>query len=114
MGELMEGLQRPIIPRVRNFLLIMALAALAGCSKPADRPGMVRIDGGEFYMGTDHGFPYEGPPHRVRLDGYFLDETEVTNEQFAAFVRRSFFARRTRHYTQARRKRKPGRELGGI
>jgi formylglycine-generating enzyme required for sulfatase activity len=47
---------------------------------------MVRIDGGEFYMGTDHGFPYEGPPHRVRLDGYFLDETEVTNEQFAKFT----------------------------
>lgn len=47
---------------------------------------MVRLDGGEFMMGTDKGFPFEGPVHRVTLDPYWLDETEVTNEQFAEFV----------------------------
>ncbi len=47
---------------------------------------MVRIPDADFLMGTDHGLPHEGPPHRVTLDSYFIDETEVTNEQFAKFV----------------------------
>lgn len=47
---------------------------------------MVRLDGGEFLMGTDKGFPFEGPVHRVTLDPYWLDETEVTNAEFAEFV----------------------------
>lgn len=29
----------------------------------------------------------EFPPHRVRLSGFWMDRTEVTNGQFAAFVR---------------------------
>ena len=27
-----------------------------------------------------------GPIHRVRVDGFWMDETDVTNDQFAAFV----------------------------
>jgi formylglycine-generating enzyme len=67
--------------------LVLAAVSLAflACS-PADRTGMVRIPGGEFMMGTDKGFPFEGPPHRVVLSPYWLDETEVTNAQFARFV----------------------------
>ena len=30
--------------------------------------------------------PHEGPVHTVRVDGFWMDETEVTNDQFAAFV----------------------------
>jgi formylglycine-generating enzyme len=50
--------------------------------------GMVRIAGGEFTMGTDSalGWPDEKPAHRVRLDGFWIDETEVTNAQFREFV----------------------------
>jgi formylglycine-generating enzyme required for sulfatase activity len=51
-------------------------------------PGMVWIPGGEFTMGTDSdlGWPDEKPAHRVRVDGFWMDETEVTNAQFRAFV----------------------------
>ncbi len=51
-------------------------------------PGMVWIPGGEFTMGTDSdmGWPDEKPSHRVRVDGFWMDETEVTNAQFRAFV----------------------------
>jgi formylglycine-generating enzyme required for sulfatase activity len=58
--------------------------------------GMVWIPGGEFSMGcTDpRGQPNGGPDpmrdarpiHRVQLDGFWMDRTEVTNAQFAAFV----------------------------
>ena len=51
-------------------------------------PGMVWIRGGEFTMGTDSdiGWPDEKPAHRVRVDGFWIDETEVTNAQFRSFV----------------------------
>jgi formylglycine-generating enzyme required for sulfatase activity len=50
--------------------------------------GMVWIPGGTFTMGTDSnlGWPDEKPAHRVRVDGFWIDATEVTNAQFRAFV----------------------------
>ena len=59
--------------------------------------GMVWIPGGEFSMGNDDsgeslcstpGITKDAQPiHRVSLDGYWMDESEVTNDQFAAFVK---------------------------
>ncbi len=61
------------------------LAALHNNSTP---PGMVWIPGGEFMMGTDSdlGWPDEKPAHRVRVDGFWMDEHEVTNAEFRKFV----------------------------
>jgi formylglycine-generating enzyme required for sulfatase activity len=49
---------------------------------------MVWIPAGEFRMGTDdESFPLnEQPSHRVKLDGFWMDETSVTNAQFRKFV----------------------------
>lgn len=49
---------------------------------------MIWIAGGEFTMGSDEPISRrnERPPHRVSVDGFWMDETPVTNEQFAAFV----------------------------
>ncbi len=57
-------------------------------SAPAAPPGMVWIPGGEFTMGSDDSnVPYpERPAHRVRVDGFWMDETDVTNGQFRKFV----------------------------
>jgi formylglycine-generating enzyme len=50
--------------------------------------GMVSIPGGEFWMGSDDPmFKDARPWHRVYLDGYFIDKTLVTNQQFAEFVK---------------------------
>jgi formylglycine-generating enzyme required for sulfatase activity len=50
--------------------------------------GMIWIPGGEFNMGTEAevGWADEKPVHRVRVDGFWMDTTEVTNAQFRAFV----------------------------
>lgn len=55
----------------------------------ADRAvsGFVRIDGGEFVMGSDRHYPEEAPAHRARVTGYSIGATTVTNREFAAFVR---------------------------
>jgi formylglycine-generating enzyme len=51
-------------------------------------PGMAWVPGGEFTMGTDSdlGWADEKPAHRVRVDGFWMDETDVTNAQFRTFV----------------------------
>lgn len=49
-------------------------------------PGMVWIKGGRFEMGNNSELADETPAHEVVLDGFWMDETEVTNAQFAAFV----------------------------
>ena len=48
--------------------------------------GMVWIPGGEFWMGST-AFADAQPVHRVYVDGFWMDKTEVTNEQFAKFVK---------------------------
>ena len=47
---------------------------------------MVWIPGGEFWMGAEE-FPDAQPWHRVSVDGFWMDKTEVTNDQFAKFVK---------------------------
>ncbi len=51
-------------------------------------PGMVWIPAGTFLMGTDDtaGFPNERPAHRVHVNGFWIDEYDVTNAEFAKFV----------------------------
>jgi sulfatase modifying factor 1 len=49
--------------------------------------GIVWVPGGEFWMGTDDGPEDERPRHKVYVDGFWMDRTEVTNAQFAKFVK---------------------------
>jgi formylglycine-generating enzyme required for sulfatase activity len=49
---------------------------------------MVWIPGGEFWMGTEHPQMRDSRPvHRVAIDGFWMDRTEVTNAQFEEFVK---------------------------
>jgi formylglycine-generating enzyme required for sulfatase activity len=49
---------------------------------------MVLISAGEFTMGTDdpNSMANERPAHRVKVAGFFIDEHDVTNAEFAMFV----------------------------
>jgi len=49
--------------------------------------GMIWIPSGKFWMGSDDGQQDEHPVHEVTVDGFWMDQTEVTNEQFDHFVR---------------------------
>src|SRR5262245_55880709 len=56
-------------------------------SPPGPAPeGMVWVPGGTFWMGMgDSPGGDSEPVHLVRVDGFWMDRTEVTNRQFAAF-----------------------------
>src|SRR6267143_1844139 len=57
----------------------------------ADPTNMVWIAGGTFWMGSEAGNPDEQPSHRVRVDGFWIDKNEVTNEEFEKFVRETHY-----------------------
>ena len=87
-------------PMKRTFILAgvavgaFALTYLAATANwrslfsPAPPAGMRWVPGGEFTMGSDAAdvSRVEQPAHRVRVDGFWMDETDVTNAQFRAFV----------------------------
>jgi sulfatase modifying factor 1 len=58
----------------------------ADIRQPAADPQMLWIPGGTFRKGSDRHYPEEAPAHRVRVSAFEMDETAVTNRQFAAFV----------------------------
>ncbi len=47
---------------------------------------MVWIPGGTFLMGSDNFYPEESPVHRVAVDGFWMDEQQVTNAEFRRFA----------------------------
>jgi formylglycine-generating enzyme len=68
--------------------------ARPAAARPAAPPqasapqGMVRIPGGTFRMGTDQSpFDFETPAHTVTVRPFYLDVHEVTNAEFARFVK---------------------------
>ena len=63
-------------------------------------PGMAWIPGGAFLMGTNdkESFPNERPAHPVQVQGFWMDEHDVTNAEFSKFVEA------TRYVTTAERK----------
>jgi formylglycine-generating enzyme required for sulfatase activity len=48
---------------------------------------MVWIPGGTFRMGSENHYAEEAPVHSVTVDGFWMDQFQVTNAQFAMFVR---------------------------
>ncbi|WP_069658824.1 formylglycine-generating enzyme family protein [Arcticibacter eurypsychrophilus] len=53
-----------------------------------DHKNMVFVQGGDFMMGGDNkqASPDEYPKHKVTVNGYWIDVSEVTNDQFKKFV----------------------------
>jgi len=78
-------------PMILRTLPAALLLAAAGCSRPGPAPstdGMVLVPGGTFAMGArdEDRFArsWERPRHEVPVAAFWLDETEVTVDAFAA------------------------------
>jgi acetoin utilization deacetylase AcuC-like enzyme/formylglycine-generating enzyme required for sulfatase activity len=85
---------------MRRAAVLSALLALVSCT-PAEEPApsgaslpilktdggveMVRIPDGDFEMGSPRGRDVEQPVHKVHLDAFLMDRTEVTQEQYEKF-----------------------------
>ena len=66
-----------------------AYSGLPAALPAEEHAGMVFVEGGSFVPGSLAGYPEERPAQpapRVKVKGFWIDRTEVTNAQFAAFV----------------------------
>ena len=80
-----------------GFALGLVLLLHSGCSdisgpsepicKGVSDNNMVWVPGGSFVMGDDPRYAEEGPPQTVIVKGFWIDTHEVTNAEFAAFVK---------------------------
>jgi formylglycine-generating enzyme len=96
--------------RVNERSVVPPIAADPPGGKP---PGMAWMPGGEFWMGSNdpQAAPAEHPAHRVRVDGFWMDVTEVTNDQFRRFVAATGYtttAERPVDWEQLRKELPPG------
>jgi sulfatase modifying factor 1 len=74
---------------VLGFLVLSVLLWPLLASSASNPPlGMAWIPGGEFAMGSQAKIARldERPVHQVKVDGFWMDATEVTNAQFREFV----------------------------
>jgi sulfatase modifying factor 1 len=62
-------------------------------------PGMVWIPGGTFLMGTNdkESFPNERPAHFVQVQGFWMEEHDVTNAEFSKFVEATGYVTTAEH-----------------
>jgi formylglycine-generating enzyme required for sulfatase activity/serine/threonine protein kinase len=59
----------------------------SGSATEVTKADLVEIPGGTFQMGRNDGPPQERPEHAVTVQNFYMDRTEVTNAEFAEFVR---------------------------
>ncbi|MFZ4552612.1 MAG: formylglycine-generating enzyme family protein [Aquabacterium sp.] len=64
-----------------------AYTSLPSGWRVAAHAGQVEIQPGSFIMGTALGYADERPPTPTAVGRFWIDRTEVTNAQFASFVR---------------------------
>lgn len=77
------------VPLLVFVLLVVILSFLTACTThPQSIPleSMVTVPAGWFLMGQDEGPRSNRPQHKVYLDAFAIDRTEVTNKAFAEFV----------------------------
>lgn len=82
--------QKRLLTTLALFVFIAALFIGWQTFSSASPPqGMVWVPGGEFLMGSNSRLAKsnEQPAHKVRVSGFWIDKTDVTNAQFAAFVK---------------------------
>lgn len=89
-------------------LSLTILSCQSSTLPPPASQKMVLIKGGTFQMGTeDPAFTDAAPLHQVEVSSFWMDEHEVTNEEFAAFVKA------TGYVTVAEKKPRP-EDLPGV
>ncbi|NCO35276.1 MAG: formylglycine-generating enzyme family protein [Armatimonadetes bacterium] len=88
-GSLSYGGVSGIAMLAASFGLAAVAPAASERVFPADKGPQVWVPPGEFVMGADDpdapDRPDERPPHKVTVDGFWMDKFEVTCAQYVAF-----------------------------
>ncbi len=80
-GIWLNTIQVPVISKPADIPVVIEETHVAPLP-----PGMAYVTGGEFLMGSDYGDTLSKPAHLVKVEPFFIDRTEVTNEAYLKFV----------------------------
>ncbi|MEQ8364590.1 MAG: formylglycine-generating enzyme family protein [Cyclobacteriaceae bacterium] len=91
---------RAIDRKFRSHLLLVFIVFTHFACSPSENKnltipeGMVFIPEGSFQMGgkSEQAYADEFPVHEVSVASFYMDETEVTNQQFVSFVEATNYA----------------------
>jgi len=82
--------QAPIVLPVATALPVATEVSSLGLGSTmiSEKDGMtlVYVPAGEFTMGSNQGDPDEKPVHKVNLEAFWIDQTEVTNKMYSSCV----------------------------
>ncbi len=88
----------PVVPKAASPAIVrVCLSDRPVPGSAPDKAGMILIKGGEFQMGARPMHAEEGPPRPIKVNDFWMDSTEVTNSDFARFIKA------TGYVTQAER-----------
>jgi formylglycine-generating enzyme required for sulfatase activity len=76
----------PVLVTSTPTIIPMSTLGIGSTMIGEDGAVLVYVPAGKFTMGSDDGDADEKPVHTVRLDAFWIDQTEVTNKQYAACV----------------------------
>ncbi len=85
----------PVASRIALLTIFLAALINTSCNSPAlvlpsltprQNPDLVLVSAGWFLMGENDGRLSNGPQHKVYLDAFYIQRTEVTRQDFAAFM----------------------------
>jgi len=103
--QLVPGVNPCCVPskqRLAKLDFSRQMSATRQAARDGSTDGMVKLDGGPFWMGTEDkdGFPAdgEGPIRKVTLDPFHIDAAPVTNEQFREFIRATNYKTEAEQY----------------
>ena len=73
-------------------MLAAGVLAIGGTTSAVDAhdtefEGFAWVPSRTLTVGSNRHYPEEAPAHPVKVDGFWIDVTPVTNRQFAAFVK---------------------------
>lgn len=80
-----EKLARALISKKHTVISLESIQNEEMSARLLYKDGMVLIPGGEFLMGSESEYSYsdEKPVHKVVIDSFYLDKTEVTQASYA-------------------------------
>ena len=96
------GLRAILAPPTSADTLTSLPTPIATMISDKDNMTLVHVPRGNFTMGTNDGATYEKPAHTVYIDGYWVDQVEVTNKMYALCVAAGSCTRPSSNETDSR------------
>ena len=88
-GSVLDTVGNTVSAPINGFSTYGLLGVVRQAGEQKDGPGgqtLVWVPGGSFTMGIGDGEGDASPAHQVTLDGFWVGQCEVTNQQYADFL----------------------------